>query len=109
MKLPFAEQAIVPAGKITHYLLDIDHAEGGPKAAYFLGLGYTLDDPKQFQDDLLLLGRTSEMKELLTSFGPKYVGSGSVVALNRRVAEVTTVWILRDGSPPPRFVTAYPA
>ncbi len=109
MKLPFAEQAVVPERKITHYLLNPDHPEGGSKARYFLRCGYSVDDVDRFRDDLLRLGRTSDMEEVSTRFGPKYVGVGFVTPPQGGRVQVQTVWILRNGSPPPVLVTAYSA
>ncbi len=108
MRLPFAELAVVPERKITHYLLNPDHPEGGSKARFFLGVGYDPGAIERFRDDLLLLGRTSDMKEVPTRFGPKYVGVGFVTAPHGGRVQVQTIWILRSGSPPPLLVTAYP-
>ena len=40
MRLPNAEQAITPIGKLRDYLLDEEHPEGEPKAVFFLGMGF---------------------------------------------------------------------
>ncbi len=108
MRLPFAELAIVPERKITHYLLNPDHPEGGSKARFFLSVGYDLATIERLRDDLLLLGRTSDMEEVPTRFGAKYVGMGSVTAPHGGRVQVQTIWILQNGSPPPLLVTAYP-
>ena len=100
---------MVPERKITHYLLNRDHPEGGSKARYFLGLGYDLDTRERFRNDLLLLGRTSEMEKVSTRFGSKYVGVASVTPPRDGPVQVKTIWILRGDSPPPVLVTAYPA
>ena len=39
MKLPNAENAYVEERKITAYLLDPEHEEGGSKARFFLAFG----------------------------------------------------------------------
>lgn len=108
MNLPFAEQAVVPDRKITRYLLDPEHSKGGPKPKYFLGVGYTIGDVDRFRADLLSLGRASDMRELTTPFGRKYVGAGTFIAPNGTAVHIRTVWMLRDDSPPPILVTAYP-
>ncbi len=40
MKLPHAEQALVPRGKIENYLLDPAHPIGGGKARFFVHFGF---------------------------------------------------------------------
>lgn len=39
MHVPDADKATPDLKKITHYLLVPDHAEGGPKAKFFLACG----------------------------------------------------------------------
>ena len=43
MKLPNVAVALVPAGKITGYLLSPTHRDGRHKAAFFLGSGFALN------------------------------------------------------------------
>lgn len=58
---------------------------------------------------LLHLARTVEMTAVPSGFGVKYVGQGWLTCPDGRRVRVTTVWVLLDNLPPPRFVTAYPA
>jgi hypothetical protein len=108
VKLPFAEQAVVPPRKITEYLLNPTHPEGGSKARFFHRRGYSLENVEQFRDALLALAETGEVIEVPTEFGPKYIGSGVMIAPDGRGVGIRTVWMLRDGLPPPILVTAYP-
>ncbi|MGI9181806.1 MAG: DUF6883 domain-containing protein [Longimicrobiaceae bacterium] len=109
MRLPFAEQAVVAERKITHYLLNPEHPEGGSKARYFLSVGHDPAAIERFRDDLLELARTSNVEELPSRFGPKYVGVGFVTPPQGGRVQVQTIWILRNGAPPPLLVTAYAA
>jgi hypothetical protein len=42
MRLPNADDAVVPREKIQDYLLDLGHPIGGGKALFFLSFGFRL-------------------------------------------------------------------
>lgn len=109
MKLPFGDQAIVPPGKITEYLLSESRPEGRAKAAFFRSLGFRRESPGELEEALLRMARTVDVTELTFSFGTKYVGTGPLPCPDGRRAQVIVVWVLLNNQPPPRFVTAYPA
>ncbi|TXN21809.1 DUF6883 domain-containing protein [Methylobacterium sp. WL9] len=44
---------VVEHAKITRYLLDLSHKEGGSKAKYLLALGFTPDDPETLASALV--------------------------------------------------------
>ena len=109
MKLPFSDQAIVPAPKITEYLLSESHPDGRAKAAFFRSFGFRRDSPGVLESALLLMARTADLTETKSGFGTKYAGKGVLQCPDGREAEVIVVWVLLDNQPPPRLVTAYPA
>ena len=109
MQLPHADEAVVPIQKISGYLLNDTHPDGRGKAAFFRSLGFRPAEPGVLQAGLLRLARDAEMREAVSPFGLKYVGIGSLDCPDGRQVRVVTVWMLREGAPPPYFVTAYPA
>ena len=109
MELPFANEAVVPEAKLTHYLLSPVHPEGRSKAAFFSRLGFEQARPEPLRQALLQLARTSDMTEIVFTFGRKYVGTGTLTSPNGTRVAVVTVWVLRGNLPPPMLVTAYPA
>jgi hypothetical protein len=52
MKLPRAEEAVVPQNKIENYLLDPGHAIGGSKAGFFLRFGFSREQWSLLADAL---------------------------------------------------------
>jgi hypothetical protein len=107
-KLPNADAATIDPRKVTHYLLDLRHPDGGPKAAYFVRFGFREDDPKPLMESLLEHGRSGEVMRLQkTAFGTNYIVEGPFNALDGRKPRLRTVWIIDDGGAP-RFVTAIP-
>jgi len=108
LQLPHAEMAIVPLEKITGYLLNDAHPEGGGKAIFFQRYGFRLDEPHVLQAELRRLAREIDVRESGFGYGLKYVGVGALNCPDGRRARIMTVWVLRSGQPPPFFVTAYP-
>ena len=110
MKLPNAKRRIIPPRKVAEYLLQPMHPTGGPKARFFLGLGFT---PERSEDLLNALGHIAEtglvVETVGTPFGTKYVVTGRLKTPLGQGEPVTTVWIILAGEDIPRFVTAYPA
>ncbi len=60
MPIPGAQSAVIPLEKLTDYLLNLSHPVGGPKARWFLALGYSPNRPEQLANDLQNLVRLSD-------------------------------------------------
>lgn len=110
-RVPGAENAILEDTKLLEYALNLVHPQGGPKARFFLAIGYGREDFEElkgaFLDSLPLLPAS------LNKTDPDGVEFWEVAITIRRrnedgVAEVLTVWEVREDRPT-RFVTAYPA
>lgn len=108
MAIPHADRAVVDAAKVRDYLLNVDHPDGGSKAAWFQSVGYSRDQWEQLADDLLAIARSCEdFDSETTPFGVKYKARGIVAQPSHRPGKVLTVWIVEDNDRP-RLVTAYP-
>ncbi len=108
--LPNADQAILDPQKVTHYLLDVGHIVGGPKARFLMRFGFTPQRPQVLIDALMAHGQTLEATPLPgTATGVKYVLIGPLSSPDGRNPKVRTVWIVRHGETVPRFVTAVSA
>jgi hypothetical protein len=57
MPIPFASAAVVEPAKVRDYLLNLEHPDGGSKAAWFRSLGYARDDWQQLARDLLAIAQ----------------------------------------------------
>ncbi|WP_245524468.1 DUF6883 domain-containing protein [Methylobacterium nonmethylotrophicum] len=44
----------VPGSKLVHYLLNVDHPKGGPKARFFLAFGFDPTQPETMAEALIL-------------------------------------------------------
>ncbi len=110
MNLPLSESAWVPSAKLEEYLLDPDHPTGGAKARFFARLGFTRENAKDLERELLSLARRETVVEESTSLhGTKYVLDGYLEGRRGVRGMIRTVWILETGMAGPRLVTAYPA
>ena len=108
MFLPCADEAVVGHDKLVNYLLSREHPHGKTKSIFFTRIGFARDQPEVLRDALIRLARITDMEEIAFEYGVKYIGTGNIVTPTGRIAAVTTVWILRDGKPPPSLVTAFP-
>ncbi len=105
---PNADRAVVSEDKARNYLLNLSHPVGGPKAIWFLTIGYSQDDWQLLAADLLRVALTCEdFIAKPSSYGVKYETMGEICVPPHQPGRVTAVWIVEEGNPP-RLVTAYP-
>ena len=106
--LPDAETLHVEEKKVTGYLLNLDHDEGGSKAQFFSDQGFTLTEWESFAQALRQHGRTQPVTEQeATRHGQKYVVECQLVSPDGHNPCILSVWI-KEGTKPPRLVTAHP-
>ncbi len=108
-RLPNAHQAVVAEAKIARYLLDHDHPDGAPKARFLERFGFSPSRPADLREALLAHVATYDVDvERSTEFGMMYEIVGPLPSPDNRNPTIRTVWIIDDGSEPPRFVTLVP-
>ncbi len=106
MKLPNADRAIIPVGKLLHYLLRPDQLGG--KGGFFALLGYTESNWQELEAALKDHALTGDVLDVEpTDWGPIYVVVGAMVGPSRS-SNVRSVWIVTPGEGVPRLITAYP-
>ena len=95
MKLPHAEQAIVPKDKFTTYLLDETHQEGRGKALFFQHFGFSVAQWKVLAQALLDHARAHNIaKAERTRFGTRYVVEGQLeTPIGRRPAVLPVLFV----------------
>ena len=109
MKLPFANEAEVPQGKIALYLLNPEHPRGKGKARFFAGRGFSKDNWQAMAAALRQHAAQNEIaREETTPLGVRMVVEGTMAMPNGTVAKIRSVWFIERGERMPRFVTAYP-
>ena len=109
MKLPNRALAVIPDAKITHYLLDPEHEDGGPKAKFFIDHGFTLAEWPALAAFLLRHAEAHEVtRTVLTPFGLKYIIDGTMEMPSGQIYLIRVVWIIKTEEDFPRLVSAYP-
>ena len=109
MKLPAAEQAVVPRRKITHYLLSTTHRDGQHKAEFFRSFGFTIEAWEELASALLDHARQHEVVEIVpTPFGQNFVVEGALATPDGRSPEVRVVWFIAKNAGAATLATAYP-
>lgn len=102
-------QRLVPEKKITGYLLDKEHEDGGPKAVFFLARGFSAERWREMAEALSAHPDRNPVDETIaTDWGAKYVVRCSIETPDGCNPCILTVWMDR-GKDLARFVTAYPA
>ena len=109
MKLPHGDRARVDQEKIVQYLLNPAHPDNGGKAAFFLALGYNVNNWRLLAAAFQSLAANSDIsKKLESPHGSKYILDGMIDAPVGKSTVVRTIWAIDRGSEIPRLVTAYP-
>lgn len=109
MTVPNAVRAVLPAEKLSRYLLDVSHAVGGPKARFLRAHGFSESNAALLATGLRAIAAEGDGTEHPSPFGTKYVVTGDLPTPRGILVRMTTVWIVEPGDDRPRFVTAYPA
>jgi filamentous hemagglutinin len=95
--------------KITQYLLNDEHPQGGLKSKFLKGFGFSRHRPDELKEALEahpiknVLSRTEA-----TDWGIRFVIDCSIDSPDGRNPCIRTVWQLEENSGHPKFVTAFP-
>ncbi len=109
MKLPNLDDAFIPSAKITDYLLNITHDEGGGKALFFIHFGFSVAEWRGLEQALIRHAHEHEVvKQETTRFGTRYVVEGTLQTPSGKAPQVRVVWFISANQTNPRLVTAYP-
>ena len=106
--LPNAALRWIPAAKIADYLLNPDHAWGGPKARFFMACGFRPERGEALTAALMDHAVSHPAREGdLTPYGRKFIVDGPLVTPGGRKVVIRAVWMVRDTGIPD-LITAYP-
>lgn len=100
---------VVEHAKITRYLLDLSHKEGGSKAKYLIALGFTPDDPEALASALVrhaLAHMPGRKVDPPIGLG-RVIFEGNQTAPDGRVMTIRTVWELTTATEY-RLITVVP-
>ena len=108
MRIPQADRAFIAIEKLTDYLLNVDHPDGGPKARVFAHAGFSGERPEEFEKALREQHLTRDARPGKHSlFGNKYEITAFLQGPKGEVL-VTSVWMTRHGETFPRLITVVP-
>jgi len=109
MKVPNCENAEVPESKIVDYLLAQRHPEGGPKARFFLGGGFTIEARSILASALIKQVNGNDYANAeVGRHGTKYIVEAPIESPKGATTPVKTIWMIAEGTKNPRLITAYP-
>jgi hypothetical protein len=106
-RLPNADRAVVEESKILEYLLNLAHADRGPKARFFLARRFTVGAWDVLQAALIIQGQTNAVtRSIDTEWGPRHTVECNRPTPDERNPCIRTVRQMEDGDP--RLLTAIP-
>lgn len=101
-------EAEVSRRKVTEYLLNLLHPEGGSKAKFFWAKGFNSVSWELLADALRAHGIRNPVEDLIpTEWGIKVVIKCHIETPDGTNPCIVTVWMHTEGNNP-KFVTAYP-
>jgi filamentous hemagglutinin len=99
----------VPEEKLTGYLLNPQHPVGRGKAAFFLALGFSRQNPEALTQALVVQAREAPERAVQPApEGEKLICIGPLATPSGKRPWVVSVWYLERGKDTARLVTAYP-
>lgn len=108
-RLPNVQEAIVDAVKLYGYILSSTHPLGRFKATFFMKLGYSSENWKEFERHLRQMIISNEVTKVEESrFGQKFIVEGDLKGPSGETVQIVSVWVILRGENIPRLVTVYP-
>jgi hypothetical protein len=108
-RMPNAHDVIIEHRKITRYLLNLEHEDGGPKARFFLAHGFTRCGWRRLSSALRQHALFGVLSVEPVIYGVKYEIIGPFPMPDGVIRELRSVWMIDVGASSPRLITAYPA
>jgi hypothetical protein len=106
-RLPNAAHAVVEARRLREYLLNSQHASGGPKARFFIAHGFASDAWVLLRASLRVQGRVNIVtRSVETEWGMRHTVECDCPTPDGRNPGIRTVWQMESGVP--RLLTAIP-
>ena len=100
---------IVADAKVSRYLLDEAHPDGGPKARFLKAFGFSQSHPNVLRQALVAhAGVNPVISTEATCHGLKSVVECNITTPDGRNPCIWTIWVEEPGADTHRFVTAYP-
>jgi hypothetical protein len=109
MRVPNADQAVVPSRKITQYLLDLASPKGHDKAVVFIHFGFSMAQWEKLEIQLLKHILENDVSKVEKRGDMTiYVVVGLIETPSNRPLLLRSVWKVEHGQTAPYLVTAYP-
>jgi hypothetical protein len=109
MKLPNAENAVIERLKLSGYLLDVDHPQGGSKARLLVSLGDSIATWTQLESDLRSMHLPEDVVAISqTQWGTRYEIVAPLTGPSGDFVVFRSVWQIDLGTNAPRLITMYP-
>ncbi|GGE74807.1 DUF6883 domain-containing protein [Sphingomonas prati] len=100
----------IPPQKITGYLLDPNHPEGGGKAKFLMAHGFHARQPQLLANAIHAHAELNYIEETVhNNYGTKHIVRCRIPTPDGRNPCIQVIWIREHGCETHRLVTAYPS
>lgn len=105
-RVPNAESATIHDRKLSAYLLNPSHEDGGPKCRFLLRFGFDRSEPQTLREALLRHVRENRGTfQGKTPYGRKWKVRGRLISPDGRNPDIASVWQIDHDKTYPRFIT----
>ena len=95
--------------KISNYLLNVNHPDGGSKAKLLIGFGFDLNHVSVLENTIINQAMFNDVSKVIPStFGEKYLVEGNIKTPSGKFLQVRTVWVKELKEETVKFITLYP-
>lgn len=102
-------ESFIASAKLTTYLLNVAHPQGGGKARFFAGQGFSPDRPEELGRALVSHALSNSWIETPSACGTLLSHSGPLETPSGKTPNVLSVWLDPANGGPTVLITAYPA
>ena len=108
-QLPNARNAVILDEKMSQYLLNLKHPDGGSKAVFFINMGFHKGNLTEFRKALHQIAIENDVTSIIeNAYGIKYIVEGFLKTKRDFEPFIRTVWIIENNQKTPFLITAYP-
>jgi hypothetical protein len=107
--LPHLDRLQIAEAKLTNYLLDAHHPDGGSKAKFLMLFGFRRDEPDVLRSALAThAGTANVLSTRVNAHGTLYELGGVLQSPDGRNPVVHVIWMIDTSTTAPRLITLVP-
>ena len=103
------EKICINRQKISDYLLNVNHPDGGTKAKLLISLGFDINNASVLENMITKHATGNDVSKVIaTPFGEKFLVEGIIETPSGKFLQIRSVWVKESKEELLKFVTLYP-